>query len=78
MVSRDRPSVFSGPECKDIVFDQKEMKLVQIEIKRRLPAWGGGQGTVMRRGLGDPGLLRIPEGSGPPVCSREHFRSFAF
>jgi len=55
-------AVFRGPEMGEI--DPREMKKIQIDIRRNLPPGKTKNGLVVDRDLGDPALLGVPRRPG--------------
>jgi len=55
-------AVFRGPEMGEI--DPREMKKIQIDIRRNLPPGKTKSGLVVDRDLGDPALLGVPRRPG--------------
>merc|ERR1719474_1548623 len=51
-------AVFRGPEMGEI--DPREMKKIQIDIRRNLPPGKAKSGLIVDRDLGDPALLGGP------------------
>lgn len=51
-------AVFRGPEMGEI--DPREMKKIQIDIRRNLPPGKAKSGLIVDRDLGDPALLGVP------------------